>query len=76
MSPIDVKKSKMWLETFMATVGITGYNLIIRGEMETTTKHTENIKYKGVTDKMKMLNQMEYNELIISLEDTICLQIV
>ena len=68
----EKEKWRMWSGKFMARAGIKGYDILLRGNMETPVGDTDKTKDKGVTATLKMRNKRAYNEPILSQEDMVC----
>ena len=66
----------MWLGKFMETAVIKGYYILLKNNMKTPTDDEDGTKYGGVTDKLKILNNISYSRLIFSQEDMVFFQIV
>ena len=56
----------------MARSGIKGYNILLRGNMDTMVNDTDESKDKGVTIVFKILDKTSYNKLILSQENMVC----
>ena len=66
----------MWLGKFMETAVIKGYDILLRKNMKTPTDDADETKDGGVTDTLKILNNISYRRLISSQEYMVFFQIV
>ena len=48
---------------FMVRYGIKGYNILLRGNIQSPKNNTNQTKGKGITDKFKMPNKTAYKNL-------------
>ena len=60
----------------MARAGIKGYNILLKGTMETQEDDTDEMNGKRVTATLNILNKMEHNKIILFQDGTICFRIV
>ena len=69
------EKWHRWSGEFMAGSGIKVFDVLMQGNTKTLEDESYESKYRGVTNMLKIINKIAYNELIFFLKDTVCLHI-